>query len=242
MSSARIMSSNWLSSTALSWGRYLARRRAPEDISRPIQWILTTPKDTSIWIIEQHPTETHAIDYTKIFTTSESLFCNGISVFEHKKPVPTSRVLPSTTPEPQISTTPAAELKNPEEIDDIQKVDETTGETKEISEFDSTTEISVSLKINSTLNSKLIGETPGAEWVMGYRGDLEKTAIPFGNIDTKLVLIGSNGVETFEATSGPFSGRFGEDFEWARDFPMVPHVGQPEKFNFDPVTPSWAWV
>ncbi|XP_015110213.1 putative phospholipase B-like lamina ancestor [Diachasma alloeum] len=237
MSSARIMSSNWLSSSALSWGRYLARRRAPEDISRPVQWIITTPRDTSIWIIEQHPSETHAIDYTKIFTNTKSLFCNGKSVFEHKKSIPSS---PGVSPSPLEPSTPS---EGPEHLRGAEEIEKTGGEIGETNEIGGIKkDISVSQRVNSTLNSKLIKETPGAEWIMGYRGDLEKVAVPFGNIDTKLVLIGSEGIETFQATSGPFSGRFGKAFEWGRDFPGVTHVGQPEKFHFQPVTPSWAWV
>ncbi|XP_063974272.1 putative phospholipase B-like lamina ancestor [Diachasmimorpha longicaudata] len=237
MSAARIMSSNWLSSSALSWGRYLARRRAPETLSKPVQWIIITPQDTSIWIIEQHPAETHAIDYTKIFTTTKSLFCNGKSVFEHKQSIPVSSAI---TPSPPEHSTPPEVSKHLENSDGTDKKEKNSVESNEIGKIKQNG--SISDKINSTLNSKLIEETPGAEWVMGYRGDLEKVAVPFGNIDTKLILIGSEGIDTFEATSGPFPGRFGEAFEWKRDFPGVTHVGQPEKFNFKPVTPSWAWA
>uniref|UniRef100_A0A0C9RIQ3 Phospholipase B-like n=1 Tax=Fopius arisanus TaxID=64838 RepID=A0A0C9RIQ3_9HYME len=235
MSSARIMSSNWLATSALSWGRYLARRRAPEDISRPVQWILTTPKNISLWIIEQHPSETHAIDYTKIFTTTKLLFCNGKSVFEHKKSIPSPTIASPDLREIQVPPENGEHLQGVERIEIQDQRGEIIQETNKVG--DST---SVSYEVNSTLNSKLLRETPGAEEVMGYRGDLEVVAVPFGNIDTKLVLIGSGGIRTFEATSGP--GYLGNDFEWKRDFPGVTHVGQPDRFHFGPVTPSWAWV
>lgn len=78
--------------------------------------------------------------------------------------------------------------------------------------------------------------------ILTYRGDLEKVALPFGVIDAKIVLADTNGIETFEAISGPSTLGFKEPFQWSKIFPNVSHVGQPDIFNFDSVTPLWIWL
>lgn len=75
-----------------------------------------------------------------------------------------------------------------------------------------------------------------------YRGDLGKVALPFGVIDTKIVLADINGIETFEAISGPSTLGSKQPFQWSKTFPNVSHVGQPDVFNFDSVTPLWVWL
>ncbi|XP_029665178.1 putative phospholipase B-like lamina ancestor [Formica exsecta] len=75
-----------------------------------------------------------------------------------------------------------------------------------------------------------------------YRGDLGKVALPFGVIDAKIVLADINGIETFEAISGPSTLGSKQPFQWSKTFPNVSHVGQPDVFNFDSVTPLWVWL
>lgn len=76
------------------------------------------------------------------------------------------------------------------------------------------------------------------KWIQSYRGNLEE-AIPFGIIDAKIVLADADGVKSFEAISGPNSIR--EPFQWSKTFPNVSHIGQPDIFNFENITPLWVW-
>jgi len=78
--------------------------------------------------------------------------------------------------------------------------------------------------------------------ILTYRGDLEKVALPFGVIDAKIVLADINGIETFEAISGPSTLGSKQPFQWSKTFPNVSHVGQPDIFNFDSITPLWVWL
>lgn len=78
--------------------------------------------------------------------------------------------------------------------------------------------------------------------IQTYRGDLGKVALPFGVIDAKIVLADINGIEIFEAISGPSTLSSKQPFQWSKTFPNVSHVGQPDVFDFDSVTPLWVWL
>lgn len=78
--------------------------------------------------------------------------------------------------------------------------------------------------------------------ILTYRGDLEKVALPFGVIDTKIVLADINGIKSFEAISGPNALSSKQPFQWSKIFPNVSHVGHPDIFNFDSVSPLWVWL
>lgn len=75
-----------------------------------------------------------------------------------------------------------------------------------------------------------------------YRGDLQKVALPFGVIDSKIVLADINGIKSFEAISGPSTLNSKQPFQWSKIFPNVSHVGHPDIFNFDSVIPLWVWL
>ncbi|EZA56893.1 Putative phospholipase B-like lamina ancestor [Ooceraea biroi] len=77
--------------------------------------------------------------------------------------------------------------------------------------------------------------------ILSYRGDLEKVALPFGVIDAKIVLADVSGVESFEAFSGPSTLGSRKPFRWSETFPNILHIGHPNTFNFDSVTPLWVW-
>lgn len=80
--------------------------------------------------------------------------------------------------------------------------------------------------------------------ILTYRRDLEENdrAVPFGVIDLKLVLADADGVQSFEATSGPSALGSREPFRWSKSFPNVSHVGQPDVFDFDSISPVWMWI
>lgn len=90
-------------------------------------------------------------------------------------------------------------------------------------------------------------ETPTTEdeeqaRILTYRGDLEKVPLPFGVIDAKIVLADVDGIENFEAISGPSTLGSKQPFQWSNTFPNVSHIGQPDVFNFSSVTPLWVWL
>lgn len=103
---------------------------------------------------------------------------------------------------------------------------------------------------------------------LGYRGDMD-LEFPefFGNIDMKLYSMTSTDTVEYLSNSGPakkveaysppqalrsaksvseeripegFPVRMNQ-FSWSDDMPMQ-HEGQPETFDFDFVSPTWAWV
>ncbi|XP_017887359.1 putative phospholipase B-like lamina ancestor [Ceratina calcarata] len=69
------------------------------------------------------------------------------------------------------------------------------------------------------------------------RKDLDDDEAPYGVIDTKIFAIGVDGIESFEVTSGPSTM-----FKWSESFPNISHVGHPDTFNFESVTPKWVWI
>ena len=78
--------------------------------------------------------------------------------------------------------------------------------------------------------------------IFSYRGDLEKSARPVGVIDMKLFLSDLDGLEAFEATSGPVYSKISRSFDWSNTFPNISHIGQPETFEFESVSPMWVWI
>lgn len=102
---------------------------------------------------------------------------------------------------------------------------------------------------------------------IGYRGDMDAESPElFGNIDMKLYSTTSSGsieyltnsgpVQKIENYSPPQALRSTNDdshmeseglpilknqFSWSDDMQMQ-HDGHPETFNFDMVSPTWAWV
>lgn len=78
--------------------------------------------------------------------------------------------------------------------------------------------------------------------ILTYRGDLRKEPLPFGVIDTKIILADINGIDTFEAISGPSTLGSKQPFQWSKIFPNISHIGHPDVFNFDSVTPLWVWL
>lgn len=88
---------------------------------------------------------------------------------------------------------------------------------------------------------EFIVEDEDQAWIQSYREDLEKANVSFGIIDAKIVLADTDGVENFEAISGPNRLNSKEPFKWSKSFPNVSHIGQPDVFDFDSITPLWVW-
>lgn len=104
------------------------------------------------------------------------------------------------------------------------------------------------IKINQTYNlTKNITMVEDVrKFMRGYNLDNEtmnRTDIlsPVGVIDTKIVLVDANGLESLEATSGPIEVVRNHNFVWSKIFPNIQHIGHPDLFNFQSVTPLWVW-
>lgn len=78
--------------------------------------------------------------------------------------------------------------------------------------------------------------------LFSYRGDLDDKSRPVGVIDSKIFLSDLDGLDAFEATSGPAFLNFNQAFNWSNSFPNISHVGQPNIFQFDSVSPKWVWI
>lgn len=78
--------------------------------------------------------------------------------------------------------------------------------------------------------------------LFSYRGDLDKPSRPVGVIDSKIFLSDLDGLDAFEATSGPAFQNSYQAFNWSNTFPNISHQGQPNVFKFDSITPKWVWI
>lgn len=118
--------------------------------------------------------------------------------------------------------------------EDIQQAEETQQESLEDSSSAPSSEPTIPAVA-------LSAEEIGLEQLLAYRGDLDTVPRPLGVIDSKLFLFDHNGLETFEARSGP-ARRFGSpNFDWMATFPNTSHLGHPKTFNFDSLAPQWVW-
>lgn len=224
MSSARVMSANWLATNGQDWSKLLARRDGPENISRPIQWVVVRAVDSSVWLVEQHPQMTHAIDYTKTLSERENLLLDGHSIFEKKDK---DSQLKLKINEIELTKRTMKKLQN------LQNIKREIGR-------DSHEEMKKK-KFYESFEKKLINDPPGLKKFTEFRGDFAETPIPFGVIDSKVTFVNVNGLKSFEATCGPSRSNDEEIFVWSETFPHTPHTGQPDKFDFPNVTPQWVW-
>lgn len=238
IASPKTMAANWLSSDTHTWSRLLARRDGPGSVFRPFQWVMVRATDMSIWLVEQHPTMTHAIEYTKEFNEKGILFCDGNSLLVNR----------------EMDEHPNTELNAKTKA--IDRVPRATKMERRFNEWTTKIEMAkiaikndnheVSTKNNDSyvqnLSTKLLNDTPGVKKTMTFRGDLEPTPKAIGAIDSKLSLVNVDGISKFEASSGP--ARSDDDimaFQWSAAFPNTPHIGHPDKFNFITMTPTWVW-
>lgn len=245
MSPARIMAANRLATEARAWSRLLARGNSPEKSNRSStsrQWLSVRPRDSTVWVIEQHPAITHAADYSEYFARNGYVLCHGDKLLGE-----TRQERRDNESSPQAISDAAAFFR-----DNVTSVEAVRKLMRGV--FGFVDEGNVGDTFNngsSTVNSleRMEYRVPYGIEPLGkfvYRADLENSRKPLGVIDTKISIAMGDGLESFEATSGPpFDYQSDRDlaapFDWSRHFANVSHIGQPEKFAFESVVPQWIW-
>ena len=243
----RIMAANRLASEGRSWSRILARgnpaERADSGSSSSLQWLTIKPKDSSVWLIEQHPSMTHAVNYSENFANNGFVFCDG------------NAILPSSGDTGEQTINSGESLKNLDLTrffaDNVTSVQDIRNLMRPSASKDGNVNGSSS-RVNTLDKGQSLIFSGIGEFVnkFVYRGDVETPKKSYGVIDTKITVATASDLETFEATSGP--PYFGREtignynramipFNWSTNFPDVLHIGQPDKFQFDGVVPQWVW-
>ncbi|KAI4495679.1 hypothetical protein M0802_008514 [Mischocyttarus mexicanus] len=223
MSSIRVMTANRLATDSKSWSKFLTFQN---DVNSMHQWITYEPRSSNVWLIEQLGTTTHVADYTKEFADSGVALFTGLPYFQEIKKAA------GTINEDDLLTRRHYLIQSQENITIMEDV------RKFMRGYSSQEEKSPTVEnISETYDFNL-------SQIRTYRGDLEKPPLPMGVIDSKIIAADVNGLETFEATSGPV--RFNElisAFQWSKSFPNISHImGQPDVFDFDSITPLWVWI
>lgn len=212
------MAANRLATDGRSWSRLMVPYSGGT-VSR--QWLAVDPRLNSVWLVEQLPGITHAVDFSKEFLNLGYIACTGVPMFnEIRMAVGPTRDAASIK-SAEISKR-QANLTSPDQVADLMR-----GRAPKFGDRED----------NSTV-------VFGTEYtaVIAFRGDMNPKPVPVGVIDTKVIVGGLDGFETFEATSGPSFLDKIPAFNWSRTFPSIPHCGQPEVFDFGTVVPKWVWA
>ncbi|XP_036149336.1 putative phospholipase B-like lamina ancestor [Monomorium pharaonis] len=221
MSSARVMAANRLAMNEQSWSRSMSLQNGA-DVAR--LWVTLEPRDGIVCLVEQLPGLIRPTDISKKIINSDVLW--AIS-------------------ETQLSEINVAIGENEVEEEEEKKEeddDETKNELVTRLQSNITTAKNFRKLMQDYSHEKFINEDEDQSRILTKRGNREKIDLPFGIIDTKTVLANADGVESFEAISGPIVLDSTQPFQWSTTFPNVSHIGQPDIFNFDSVTPLWVWL
>ncbi|XP_015597261.1 putative phospholipase B-like lamina ancestor [Cephus cinctus] len=229
MSAPRVMAANRLAPDGRAWSRLIARQNG-ETSSR--QWIAVESRLNSIFLVEQLPGLTWAADYTKEFTENGFLSCVGIPVFEQIKDINGRLDNDSETYLLTKSMKVTMLQKNITTAEEIVRM---------MRGFIHEDDSQVNLETGDSTSSTSATDFE-LHRLLSFRGDLEERSRPVGIIDTKILLVDLDGLEMFEATSGPTFSNNCPSFNWSKSFPNISHVGQPDIFNFDSVRPIWVWI
>ncbi|XP_046834493.1 putative phospholipase B-like lamina ancestor [Vespa crabro] len=224
MSSIKIMTANRLATDSKSWSKILAFENGGNSMH---QWITFEPRSKNVWFIEQLGSITHVADYSKDFTETGVLLSIGLPHFQDIKK----------------AAGPINENDLIMRRHYLMRLQENITIMEHVREF--MRGYNIGQEERSIVENSNESFHLNLSQIRTYRGDLEKPPLPFGVIDNKIIAADVNGLEIFEATSGP--ARFNEltssAFQWSRSFPNISHVmGQPDIFDFDSVIPLWVWI
>lgn len=229
MPSVMVMAANRLTTDGLSWSRTLLPRN---NSSSARQWIILEPRDSVVWLIEQ-PSPKGAVSVANI---SERFAVNGALC---------------RTGEAGSRDIVMDDDNDDDDDNNDDNVDDDVARSKPVARMRrnvTTTKRFINLMRGCSHEDIIIDtateDETQTQQILTYSEDLKKngSATPFGVIDAKIVLADVNGVQSFEAISGPGALGFRESFRWSESFPNVSHVGQPDVFDFDSVAPLWVWV
>lgn len=213
MSSVRVMAANRLAMNGRSWSHSMSLQNGA-DVGR--QWVTLEPRNGVVWLVEQLPGLIRTANISQQFASTDVLWAIGEIYL------------------PEIDV---VINENEEEDDDVTKSDLVARLQSNIT----TTEHFRRLMRGYNHEKSTIKNDSQAQ-ILTNEGDLEKVDLPFGIIDMKIVLADADGVKSFEVTSGPSMLDSTQPFQWSTTFPNVSHVGQPDIFDFDSVTPLWVWL
>ncbi|CAK9823095.1 Putative phospholipase B-like lamina ancestor [Anthophora retusa] len=215
MLTVRLMAANRLATNSQSWFNAMSHQNGG---ASALQWISFEPRTTSILLVEQLPSITVARNYTEKFKKTGFISYVGISNFQN-----INDIIQPAKKDINVWKTRLTRLQ-----ENITTFEQFRDMMRGCSQEDCTAD---------TENSKtdLLQE-------LTYRGDLDDVPIPYGVIDTKVLAIDVDGFENFEAVSGPATSQSRTPFTWSNSFPNISHIGHPDTFNFESVTPRWVWA
>lgn len=183
------------------------------DGASAFQWIIFEPRSMTLLLVEQLPSITVPINYTEEFKKTGFISYIGISNFKSSNDI----------------VQPAKKNLN------LWKT-RLTRLQKNITTFKQFRNM---MRGCSQEGCSAVNQKTDLQELM-FRGDLEDVPIPYGIIDTKILTVDIDGFKGFEAISGPSQSR--TPFKWSQSFPNISHVGHPDTFNFESVTPKWVWI
>lgn len=212
MSSLRIMVANRLATDGRTWSKLMSRKNG--ETNR--QWLVYDPSASSIWLMEQTHGMTRSADYSEKFAESGFLTCTGVPYFkEIRDAVGFNR----------------DDLVRRQEL--VTQLQQNITDSEQVNALMRGCSLDGDLRSNDSLD---ISQT------LSYRGDIATVARPMGVIDAKIFLATGNGLETMLATSGPRFNKDVESFDWRKNFSNMSHIGHPDVFNFQSVSPMWVWI
>ncbi|XP_051154546.1 putative phospholipase B-like lamina ancestor [Leptopilina boulardi] len=221
MSPATIMAANFLSTNSDNWSNVMTLKNSG---TANRQWVIFEPQKNIVRLFEQIPGITESIDYTKKFMEMGFLVCTGVPIIQEIKDYANFELAEAVLRATEVEK----HQKNMTTVEDVRKL--MRGCRHEV---ESITDENEDFKCNWNFSEQQL---------FSYRGDLDDKSRPVGVIDSKIFLSDLDGLDAFEATSGPAFLNFNQAFNWSNSFPNISHVGQPNIFQFDSVSPKWVWI
>lgn len=220
MSPVRVMAANRLATDGHSWSRDMSAHNITGAMAQ--QWVTLEPREGFVHLVEQSlsGTGTRATDITERFANSGAFWITGEAC-------------------PRETNT-ASEANDEEDEENVTRSDLIASLQKNITTVEQFEKL-----MGGHSDEQPSIEDKNRERILTYRGDLKKAAStrrPFGVIDAKIVLADGNGVASFDAISGPSTSASREPFSWSKSFSNVSHLGQPDVFDFNSITPLWVWI
>ncbi|XP_066588307.1 putative phospholipase B-like lamina ancestor [Prorops nasuta] len=182
-------------------------------LSTQRQWLSFEPRINVIWLVEQQAGTTNSLNYSKVFAEASFLSCTGASFMDINT---NDWMMQESVLQKDHVTRLQKNITTLEHVRRLMRGNDQRGDNHQ-------TDLELSQ-------------------ILTFRGDQESEPIPVGVIDSKILAVDVDGLETFEATSGPANSPAGTPFEWSNTFPNISHVGHPDRFRFQSVTPFWIWI
>ncbi|XP_034188490.2 phospholipase B domain containing lamina ancestor [Osmia lignaria lignaria] len=215
MLTVKLMTANRLATSSQSWFSSMSHQNGG---ASALQWIIFEPRSTTILLVEQLPTMTLAMNYTEEFKKTGFIICGGVSYFQSIN----DTVRPVKKDLNAWMTRLARLQENITTLEQFQNL--MRGCSQE----------------DCTVKENHLKTDPLQE--LTYRGDLEDVPLPYGVIDSKILVVDVDGLENFEAISGPATSQSRTPFKWSKSFPNISHIGHPDTFNFESTIPRWIWI